>query len=188
MSALLTSEAGDNDKIATFVDECKKMKLPVLQPDINLSFKDFGVIKATDSNEKDQIRFGLKTIKNLGETIADTIVEERKQNGNYKSLEDFIERNSHHKDLSKRSLEALALSGAFDSLVDRNLILGNINELLEYVKESRTTDSSQEDLFSNLNINHLKLIPSDGKIIKIKTGKSEELEYKLPMSDKDQLF
>lgn len=188
MSALLTSEAGDNEKIANFVDECKKMKIPVLQPDINLSFKDFGVIKASGENIKDQIRFGLKTIKNLGEGIAENIVEERKKKGNYKNIEDFIERNSKHKDLSKKSLEALALSGAFDSLIDRNAVLGNVLELLDFVKEMREKDSSQISLFGSSEINHLKLSDFEGKKITLKTGQNDDLEYILPMSQQDQLY
>ncbi len=187
MAALLTAEAGDNEKIATYVEECKKMKLPVLPPDVNLSFKDFGVIKAQHANEKDQIRFGLKTIKNLGEQIAENIVEERKKNGKYKSLEDFIERNATHKDLSKKSLEALTLSGAFDSMEDRNKILANIEPLLEFIKETRTKDSSQNSLFG-ADANHLTLNDFEGKIIKIKTGANEEIQYTLPMSNKEALF
>jgi len=80
MSAIMTIDAGDNDKIASYIEELKKMKIPVLQPDINLSFKDFGVIKKEQTGEeRDQIRFGFKTIKNLGEAISEQIVEERKE-------------------------------------------------------------------------------------------------------------
>ena len=188
MSSLLTSESGDNVKIYSFVQECKKMKLPVLPPDVNLSFKDFGVIKANNQNKRDQIRFGLRTIKNLGGGIAENIVEERKKKGIYKSLEDFLERNSEHKDLSKKSLEALSLSGALDSLENRDKILGNIQSLLNFIKECREQDSAQISLFGNTEINHLKLLDIKNKKIKIKTGQNEEIEYILPMSNQERLL
>jgi len=193
MSAIMSIDAGDNDKIAAYIEELKRMKFPVLQPDINLSFKDFGVIKKEDSGEeRDQIRFGFKTIKNLGEAISEQIVEERKKNGKYKSLEDFLIRNSKHKDLSKKSLEALALSGALDSLVDRNLVLGNIDALLSFIKESRGHNPDQDSLFSLMGETEkkssLKLQDVEGKKIVLKTGMSEDLEYILPMTNREKLF
>ncbi len=193
MAALLSTNDDDSDKVSSFVSESLKMGIKVLQPDVNYSFEDFGVMKRnTEENptDKDQIRFGLRTIKNLGESIAENIVEERKKNGKYKNIEDFLERNSSHKDLNKKSLEALALSGALDSISDRNLILANMVELLEFIKESRDRDRSQDSLFdlTNDDISHLKLKPAEGKIIKIKTGMNEELEYKLPMTQKEILY
>jgi len=192
MSAIMTIDAGDNDKIASYVEEAKKMKIPVLLPDVNLSFKDFGVVKAKDSGEeRDQIRFGLKTIKNLGEAISEQIVEERKKNGKYKDFEDFLVRNAKHKDLSKKSLEALALSGALDSLIDRDLVLANMEALLQFVKENRDQNPDQDSLFSLLDdktTSHLSLKDPKGKKIILKTGMSEDLEYTLPMTNKEKLF
>jgi DNA polymerase-3 subunit alpha len=191
MSALLSTNDGDTDKVYTYVSEAKKMKIPVLQPDVNSSFQDFGVIKKEEKNnisKKDEIRFGLRTIKNLGDGISGNISKERKKNGLYKTLEDFLTRNSKHKDLSKKSLEALALSGALDSISDRNLILANISELLEFVKESRDKDETQVSLFSDSSFSELKLNPFENKKIKIKTGMNDELEYILPMTEKQKLF
>ncbi len=193
MAALLSTNDGDTDKVYSFVSEAKKMKIPVLQPDVNASFKDFGVIKKNtelNPSDKDEIRFGLRTIKNLGDGISSNIVKERTENGKYTDLEDFLIRNSKHKDLSKKSLEALALSGALDSISDRNLILANVSELLEFVKESRTKDDSQTSLFDtgDVSFSTLTLANPEGKIIHIKTGMSSELEYVLPMSQKEQLF
>jgi DNA polymerase-3 subunit alpha len=192
MSAIMSIEAGDNEKIARYIEELKKMNIPVLQPEVNLSFEDFGVIKKEDSGEeRDQIRFGFKTIKNLGEAISEQIVRERKENGKYKDFEDFLTRNSKHKDLSKKSLEALALSGALDSLIDRNLVLANIESLLSFVKESRDHNPNQDSLFSLMesdSSNHLKLDNFEGKKIILKTGMSEDLEYTLPMTNREKLF
>ena len=195
MAALLTTNSGDTDKIYSFVEECKKMGLPVLQPDVNLSFNGFGVMKRKtelNNSDHDQIRFGLKTIKNLGEGIAENIVEERKKNGFYKNLEDFLVRNAAHKDLSKKSLEALALSGALDSLVDRNEVLANIQSLLDFIKEIREHDSQQDSLFSLMGqdqqISHLSLQGFENKRVTLKTGSNSELEYILPMNEMEKLF
>lgn len=190
MSALLSTNAGDMENIYTYVSEAKKMKISVLQPDVNLSFRDFGVIKKdTEYNQtdSDEIRFGLKTIKNLGDGISENIVQEKKK-GKYKNLEDFLVRNAKHKDLSKKSLEALALSGALDSISDRNLILANIPELLDFVRESRDQDETQISLFSDSSFLDLKLNDYEGKKVKIKTGMNDEIEYTLPMTEKQKLF
>ena len=192
MSAIMTTDAGDNERIAAYIEEAKKMKIPVLAPDVNLSFEDFGVIKKEDSGEeRDQIRFGFKTIKNVGEAISEQIVKERKANGKYKDFEDFLVRNSKHKDLAKKSIESLALAGAFDSMIDRNLVLANMDELLAFVKESRSKDPAQDSLFSLMesdSTNHLKLDDYHGKKITLKTGMSDDLEYTLPMTNKEALF
>ncbi len=188
MSALLTSEQGDNDKIAHIIEECKKMKIPVLPPDINKSFKDFGVIKAQNKKDGDEIRVGLKAIKNLGEGIAEHIVEERKKNGEYKNFEDFLKRNVEHKDLTKKSIEALILSGSLDLFEDRNLLLGNIQNILDFIKETREQNKNQSSLFGDLDLSNIKLDTTDGKIINLKTGKNDDLSYTLPMTDREQLF
>ncbi len=192
MSAIMTIDAGDNDKISSYIEETKKMKIPTLAPHINLSFEDFAAIKKENSGkDTDEIRFGFKTIKNVGEAISEQIVKERKENGDYIDFEDFLVRNSKHKDLSKKSIEALALSGAFDSMIDRNLVLANIEELLIFVKESRSKDPNQDSLFSLMdsdNSNHLKLEDFHGVKIILKTGMSDDLEYTLPMTNKEKLF
>ncbi|MCX6731453.1 MAG: OB-fold nucleic acid binding domain-containing protein, partial [Candidatus Parcubacteria bacterium] len=124
--------------------ECKRMKIPVLPPDINESFGDFTVIN-TDS--KKGIRFGLYTIKNLGVEIADAVIQERKTNGAFKSFSDFLDR-IQHKNLNKKSLEALIKSGAMDAFGERNQLLFNIDEALNYNRESIKLKQSQTSLFS----------------------------------------
>ncbi len=88
MAAALTSESGDIETIAQYIVECRRMKIPVLPPDINESYKGFSVIK--DDEGKDNIRFGLYTIKNFGDHISDVIMSERKDHGRFKDLEDFL--------------------------------------------------------------------------------------------------
>ncbi len=146
MSAILTAESGDVEKISEIVGECKNMDLEVMPPNINESFGGFTVVAGID--KKPAIRFGLYTIKNLGKDIADSIIEERKIRGPFKSLADFFER-INHKNLNKKSVEALAKSGAMDNLSERNMIIGNLETLLAFNKESRG-NSSQDSLFGDI--------------------------------------
>jgi DNA polymerase-3 subunit alpha len=192
MAAVLTADSGDNERIARAVEECKNMKIPVLPPDVNESFEDFGVVVADKENENDidKIRFGLRTIKNFGDHISEVVVNERKANGPYKNLEDFLNRIKD-KDLNKKSIEALTLSGALDSLEDRNAILANVDEILKFTRDEREKNQNQDSLFSMMDdsgMSALKLENPKGKKISIKTGMNDQLHYTLPMNKKDQLF
>ena len=89
MAALLTSEKTDIERIAILIEECKKMGIEVLPPNINESLKNFTV-----APKKNKIRFGLLAIKNVGENVIEAIVEEVKKNGLFKSIEDFAQRIS----------------------------------------------------------------------------------------------
>lgn len=145
MSAVLTADSGDTEKISEIIHECERMNLEVLPPDINESFADFSVVPNTQ-----KIRFGLTTIKNFGEGIADAIIEERKQNGPFVSLSKFLTR-VHSRSLNKKSLEALVQTGAFDRFHDRALLYGNIERLLSFNKESAAAaESSQDSLFGGV--------------------------------------
>ena len=119
------------------------MDIEVLPPDINESFEDF----ATVGKEK-KIRFGLTTIKNFGEGIAHTIVEERKANGPFTSLSDFLTR-IHDKNLNKKSMEALIKTGALDAFGERGAMLASLEKLLDYNKELQKMPEDQESLFGN---------------------------------------
>ncbi len=190
MAAVLTADAGNNESIKKEIEECKKMDIEVLAPDINESYEDFAV--AQKNNEKDEkkevIRFGLLSIKNFGEKIAEEIVNERKKNGNYLSLEDFLKRTSPL-GINKKSLEALSLSGALDGFSDRSEILANIEELLEFSKNSREENSDQGSLFSEeAEKSQIKLKNSEGVNIILKTGKNEDKKYTLPFSNREKLF
>ena len=147
MTAVLTNESGDIEKIAEIVAECKRMGITVLPPDVNTSQGGFSIVRV-DGVEK--IRFGLYTIKNLGEEISNAIIAEREKNGEYVSLENFIER-VHHRLLNKKSLEALTLTGATDSLCKRSLILENMEALLEHHKSlMREKETGQDSLFGDM--------------------------------------
>ncbi|MEK7120612.1 MAG: DNA polymerase III subunit alpha, partial [Patescibacteria group bacterium] len=143
MSAVLTADAGDVDKIAEIIRECVRMKIKVLPPDINQSLGNFTVVV---ENGVEKIRFGLYSIKNFGEGIADFIIEERQKNGLYKSLEDFLERITN-RNLNKKSLESLVKCGAMDKLGDRAEMLQNMENLLLYNKEHAHKNENQDSLF-----------------------------------------
>ena len=175
MTAILTSESGDIEKVAEIVHECEKMNIKVLPPNVNESFGGFTVIKGSNHDKDRSIRFGLYTIKNLGTDIADSIIEERKQKGNFKSLADFFER-INHKNLNKKSVEALAKSGAMDDLAERNMIIGNLETLLSFNKEVRGT-ANQDSLFGSIGGIDVKLslIPQTEANIKEKLTWEKEL-------------
>ncbi len=146
MCAILTAESGDTERVAEIINECQKMTIPVLPPDINSSYKDFTVIKS----DKDQIRFGLLTIKNLGEAIATAIIAEREANGPFKDIEDFVVR-VQHKDLNKKSFEALAKCGAMDQFGERSYLISNMETLLNHAHEKqKASSSSQLGLFGGV--------------------------------------
>ncbi len=155
MSAVLTADSGDTEKIAETIHECERMCIDVLPPDINESFAAFSVIPNTQ-----KIRFGLTTIKNFGEGIADAIIEERKAHGHFKSLTDFLLR-VHGKNLNKKSIEALICSGAFDRFQLRGKMYANVESLLAFNKEHIAgKEANQTSLFGGLDtaVNDLVLI------------------------------
>lgn len=144
MTAVLSNESGDVEKIAEIVSECRRMGIKVLPPNVNESQGGFSIVKNEEGEE--QIRFGLYTIKNLGQDIADAIISERKKSGDFLSLENFIRRITH-KNLNKKSLEALTMCGALDQFGERNEILFNIDSILEFHKDVSKTNVKQESLF-----------------------------------------
>jgi len=192
MSAVLSAESGDVEKIAEIVTECKRMNIPILPPDVNESFSQFTVIKDAEASKKAgtsfegapqsiasglsefspknsrtprkivpadlraeeqfsyRIRFGLVTIKNFGQGIATAIIDERKKNGKFKSLADFLERVKD-KNLNKKSLEALIKTGALDCFGhDRGVLLANMENLLAYNKENEKKSADQDSLFGGM--------------------------------------
>lgn len=155
MAALLSSDQHDTDRIAIEIDECRNMGVKIMAPDVNESFNSFTVVttgtaeqKVVANDEKvDTIRFGLNAVKNVGEHIVEVIIKERKENGPYKDLFDFLERVSD-RDLNKKSLESLIKCGALDRWGERGKLLSNCERLLNFNKEiSKSKDSKQGNLF-----------------------------------------
>ncbi len=107
MAANLTRNISDMDKISVQMEECKRMKIKVLSPDVNESYKGFTV------NKKGNIRFGLAGIKSVGMNAVENIIEEREKNGAYTDIFDFVSRVNLNA-VNKKNIEALAFAGAFD--------------------------------------------------------------------------
>ena len=143
MTALMNNEATETERAAQLINECRRMHIAVLPPDLNESFEKFSVVK-----EKNAIRFGLLAIKNVGENIVKEIIKEREKNGRFESIENFLQRICH-KDLNKKSLESLTKAGVFDSLAEREKLIANLDNLLSYNQEVRRISlSPQINLFS----------------------------------------
>jgi len=121
MAAVL-NHAGNIEKITWFMEECKRMGLIVLGPDINESLKGFAV------NKKGEIRIGLGGLKGVGEAAVEGIIDERRKHGPYSSVFDLIKR-VNQRVVNKKSLESLAISGAFD--FDTNLHRAQYFHVLE---------------------------------------------------------
>lgn len=148
MASVLTSESGDTDAVSVSVRECTRMGIEVLAPNVNNSFGNFTVLKKHKDN-KDAIGFGLYSIKNLGEGISDSIIQERKDNGIYTSIENMLERITD-KNLNKKSLEALIKSGALDDFGDRIDLLEKLDKYLDYNKTTTRQDKTQGNMFDML--------------------------------------
>ncbi len=112
MAALMTSVMDSSAKVAEYINECKKMGISLLPPDINESYGHFSV---SSSGSVSRIRFGLSATKNVGRATIAAMVAEREHGGAFKSLTDFINR-MESKDINKRCIESLIKAGAFDSL------------------------------------------------------------------------
>ncbi|HBO99919.1 MAG: polymerase III, alpha subunit protein [Candidatus Uhrbacteria bacterium GW2011_GWF2_41_16] len=141
MSALMTAESDDLEMIASAVKECERIGIQVLPPDINESRSTFTYIN------DETIRFGLLVIKNLGEEVIKSIIEEREIHGPFKDLADFAER-VHHRAFTKKSLEALIKAGALDRFGERQQLLENMEQILQFNKQTQQRKAqSQTSLF-----------------------------------------
>ena len=157
ITALMQADEKDLDRINIFVEDAKKHNILVLPPDINESLDNFTLIPPHS------IRFGLAAIKNVGHNVVREIVEERKKNGPYKTMADFLSRlaptNGKTVILNKKSLESLIRAGAFDKLAPRKDLLEQLEALLDFAREAQKTRLyGQTSLFgaeTTTNNNHL---------------------------------
>lgn len=167
MTAMMTTDRNNTDRIVLEMNECASMGIQVLPPDINQSGSHFTIIKRkpVDTNqlsvegvevlEKEKqhsqsIRFGLTAIKGLGEETVNQIILERKSGGKFESLQDFAKRVPA-KLMNKKTLEALAYSGAFDMFGDRGAIVASLDDLASFAKEHQEKSSAgQIGLFGGM--------------------------------------
>lgn len=127
MASLLTSVLDNSDKIANYIDDCKKNGIEILPPNVNLTYKNFTVAP----NGKKAIMFGLLAIKNLGHDFIDTIIAERERNGQFTSFYSFCKR-VHGKGFNRRAVESLIKSGALDGLgSNRQEMLVNLSSVID---------------------------------------------------------
>ncbi|MBI1934124.1 DNA polymerase III subunit alpha, partial [Candidatus Peregrinibacteria bacterium] len=165
MAALLSGDAQRTDRIMIEIDECRHMGIKILPPDINESLKHFTVIppkkaglpapsigpndgtgSAVSMGEGFGIRFGLSAIKGIGESSVEQIMIERQRDGRFRSIEDFA-RRLPAKLLNKKTVEALAKSGALDSFGDRRLFVEHHDRIVTYRKLFGDDNSQQSNLF-----------------------------------------
>ncbi len=126
MAAMLNSFLGNLDKIPEYIDECKRLKIDILKPDINKSFTKFTV-------DDGKIRFGLGSIKNVGIAAVDAIVQNREKDGEYKSFTDFCERMEGEA-VNKKCIESLIKAGAFDNFAEtRSTLMASFEDILDTI-------------------------------------------------------
>ncbi len=142
IAATMSTELSNTDKLREFVEELKRLKISIIRPDINLCFADF-------KSEKNKIFYALSGIKSVGKEAISNLINERKKNGPFKSVNNFIMR-ANPKDINKLQLEGLVKAGAFDSLEkNRNLLFNSIPKLIQINKGLwEEKQSKQNSLFS----------------------------------------
>lgn len=154
MAATLNSFLGNLDKIPMYIDECKRLNIDILKPDINKSFTKFTV-------DNGKIRFGLGSVKNVGIAAVNAIVKEREENGNYESFTDFCERMKNEA-VNKKCIESLIRAGAFDQFEQtRATLLASFESILDTIQDtSRKSFAGQVTMFDLAapedNVNELK--------------------------------
>ena len=144
ITAFLIIHAGQPEKAASAVAECRRLGITVLPPDINRSQVTFSIEKY---NETKAIRFGLAAIKNVGPGAVEPIVAERHKGGDFLSIEDLC-RRCDLRGVNKRVIESLIKAGALDSLDSRGTLLHNINRILSLAqREQHLRETGQSTMF-----------------------------------------
>jgi DNA polymerase-3 subunit alpha len=144
MAALLTSVRDDKDKMAIYLNECRRMKIQVLPPDVNESAANFTPVGR-------DIRFGLNAIRNVGGNVVDGIVAAREEKGRYLDFNDFMEKVPAHV-CNKRVVESLIKAGAFDDMKHKRRALVAVHEDAadRYATIKRDSGGGQDSLFDDL--------------------------------------
>ena len=142
MAALMTSVIENPSKVAAYIYACRQMNIKILPPDINRGYADFSV-------DEGNIRYGLAAIKSIGKPVIQAIVEERKEYGEFKNLEDFISRMSAREALNKRAIENFIKAGALDCLGGtRKQFMSIYIQIVDHVnQEKKYSMTGQMSLF-----------------------------------------
>ena len=141
MAALMTSVIDNSTKASEYLYHCKEMGIPVLSPDINSGQGEF-------TAEGDHVRYGLYAIKALGRPVIDRIIEKRRENGLYQTLQDFIERTTD-RDVNKRAVENLIKAGACDSLdgTRKQMVIVSASLIDQAAQQKKNSLAGQMSLF-----------------------------------------
>ena len=141
MAAILNSCLGNLDRVPEYIDECRRMNIEILKPDINKSFAKFTVDNAA-------IRFGMGSIKNVGIAAVEAITKEREENGHFKNFTDFCER-MNSESVNKKCIESLIKAGVFDKLGQtRSTLLASFEGIIDTISNaSKKTIEGQFNVF-----------------------------------------
>ncbi len=144
MAALLTSTRDDKDKSAIYLNECRRMKIQVLPPDVNESAADFTPVGH-------DIRFGLTAVRNVGANVVDLIVKARTERGRFEDFNDFMDKIPLQA-CNKRLIDSLARAGAFDEMKHhRKAIVAIVDDTVDrFVDAKKNTEGGQDSMFDLL--------------------------------------
>ncbi len=143
MTALLTSEKDNSDKISSYINQSVRMGIDILPPDVNESFRDFTVVGG-------DIRFGLSAVKNVGEGSADAIIATRKETGRYESIFDFAMKVDP-RSVNRKVLESMIKCGAFDSTgIKRSQAMAVLDKVMDVAqKANKDRNTGQLSFFDD---------------------------------------
>ena len=145
MASVLNSRLDHPDKVIGAINECSKLKIPVLLPDINRSGEFFTIDQ--DSGPLPSLRFGLAAVKTVGEGAIKPMVQERRENGPYLSIDDFC-RRADVSALNRRTMESLVKAGAFDSLGSRGAVFNAIDQIVATAQlQTKMRNTGQTSMF-----------------------------------------
>ncbi len=163
LAATLNSFLGNLDKVPAYIDECKRLNIEILKPDINKSYTKFTV-------DNGKIRFGLGSVKNVGIAAVESIVKERNENGEFTSFTDFCERMQDEA-VNKKCIESLIKAGAFDEFEQtRSTLVASFETIIDTI-----SDSSKKVLQGQVTM--FDLAPEDEKMSDIKYSYNTLEEY-----------
>ena len=163
MTASINYELNNTEKLNRYLDDCKRMNIKILKPNINYSSANFKI--ELDDNNKKSIRYGLAALKNVGESSTEVIVKERSVNGKYLNINDFCNR-LNDENINIRQLEFLIKSGTFDDLEkNRAKLFNNVAQIVQIVRDN-VKNKDQNNLFSNS--------PDENNVINLNNNKEEK--------------
>ena len=153
MTALLTSEKDNTDKLVEYIEEAGRMGIKILPPDANESFANFTMVG------KDTIRFGLGAVKNVGQTAIESIIDSRKKEGRFTALSDFCGRTNSRL-VNKKVMESLIKCGAFDSLgLKRSQLMAILSKSMDIASSIQKEKSLGQMLLFDPSSTHSEDVP-----------------------------